>query len=70
MLAMLIEKISMTVGGTPEVPGYPRDQIGQILRSPKPAKSAGTMAYRGASEEDGIALYKSGFQDKAKSLFC
>jgi hypothetical protein len=33
--------------------------MGQILRSPEPAGSAGTMAYRGALEEDSAALYRS-----------
>jgi hypothetical protein len=60
----------MTVGGRPEVPGYPSDQMGQILRCLEPAGSAGTMAYRGAPEEDGAALYRSGTRDKAKSPVC
>jgi hypothetical protein len=33
------------------------DQTGQVLRSPKPARSAGTTVYRGALEEDGATLY-------------
>jgi hypothetical protein len=45
--AMLIEKISMTVEGRQEVPGYRRDQTGQILRRSELAGSTGTMAYRG-----------------------
>jgi hypothetical protein len=45
-----------------KVTGYPRDQIGQILRILEPARSAGTMAYRGAPEEDGAGLYRSGTQ--------
>jgi hypothetical protein len=44
--------------------------MGQILRSLEPAESEGTMVYRGALEEDGAALYRSGIQDMAKSLVC
>jgi hypothetical protein len=50
----------MTVGGRLEVPGYSRDQIGQILRSLELAGSARTMAYREAPEEDSAAIYRSG----------
>jgi hypothetical protein len=57
----------MTVGGRLEVPGYPRDQTGQILQSLEPSGLVGTMVYRGALEEDGAALYISGTRDKAKS---
>jgi hypothetical protein len=60
----------MTVGGRLEVPGYPRDQTGYILRSPKAARLVGTVAYMGAPEEDGAALYRLGTRDKAKSLVC
>jgi hypothetical protein len=60
----------MVVGGRPEVPGYLRDQIGQILQSPELAESVGMMAYRGAPEKDGVALYRSRTRDKAKSLIC
>jgi hypothetical protein len=72
MVELMDKKIllRMALGGRPEVPGYPRDQMGQILRSSKPAGSVGTMVYRGALEEDGAALYKSRTQDKAKSLVC
>jgi hypothetical protein len=58
----------MVVGGKPEVPGYPRDQIGQILRSPEPAKSGGTTVYRGGPEMVGASLCGSETQDKAKSV--
>jgi hypothetical protein len=57
----------MTVGGRLEVPGNLRDQMVQILQSPELAKSVGTMAYMGAPEEDGAALYILGTRDKAKS---
>jgi hypothetical protein len=60
-------KISMAVRGRPEVPGYPKDQMGQILRSPEPTGSVGTMVYRVAPEKDGATLYKLGTWDKAKS---
>jgi hypothetical protein len=60
----------MAVGGRPEVPGYPRDQTGHILQSPKLARSVGTVAYRGAPEEDGAELYRSRTRDKAKFLVC
>jgi hypothetical protein len=60
----------MVVGGRPEVLGYPRDQTRQILRSPESIESAGTMAYKGALEEDGAALYRLGTLDKAKSPVC
>jgi hypothetical protein len=58
----------MADGGRPEVPGYLRYQLGQILQTSKPAGSAGTTMYMGAPEEDGIALYKSGTRDKEKAL--
>jgi hypothetical protein len=70
MSVMLIEKISMAAGGRPEVPGYPRDQTGQILGSLELAGLVGTMVYRGASEEDGATLYRSGTLDKVKSPVC
>jgi hypothetical protein len=57
----------MTVGVRPEVPGYLRYQIGQILQSSESARLAGTIVYRGAPEKDSAALYKSETQDKAKS---
>jgi hypothetical protein len=66
--AMLIEKIAMVVGGGPEVPSYLRDQMGQIFRSPQPARSAGTTTYRGISEEVGTTLYGLGTQGKAEFL--
>jgi hypothetical protein len=44
--------------------------MGQIIRSPKLARSVGTTAYRGALKEDGVALYRSGTRDKAKSPVC
>jgi hypothetical protein len=50
----------MAVGRRLEVSGNLRDQTGQILRSPEPAGSAGTMAYRGVLEEVGTSLYGSG----------
>jgi hypothetical protein len=34
---------------------------------PKTARSTGTTVYRGASEEEDAALYRSGTRDKAKS---
>jgi hypothetical protein len=58
----------MAVGGRPGVSGYPRDQTGQILQSPESTRLVGTMTYRGVPKEVGIALYRSGTQDKAKSL--
>jgi hypothetical protein len=57
----------MAVGGRLEVPDYLRNQTGQVLRSLKPARSVGTIVYRGALEEDVAALYISGTRDKAKS---
>jgi hypothetical protein len=58
----------MAVGGRPDVPSYPRDQIGQILQSSEPAKLAEAMVYREALEKDGTSLYRSGTYDKAKFL--
>jgi hypothetical protein len=58
----------MAVGGRLEVPGYPGDQMRQVIRSPEPIGSAGTMAYGGALEKDGAVVNKSGTQDKPKSL--
>jgi hypothetical protein len=60
----------MTVGGRLEVPGYPIDQTGQILQSPKLVGSAGTIVYKGAWEEDGAALYWLGTRDKAQFPVC
>jgi hypothetical protein len=60
----------MAIRGRPEILGYSKDQTGQILLSPEPAGSAGTMAYRGAPGEYGAALYRLGTQDRVKSLVC
>jgi hypothetical protein len=58
----------MAVGGRPEIPGYPRDQMGQILQSPELAGTVGSIAYIGVPEGVGVALYRLGTRDKAKSL--
>jgi hypothetical protein len=60
----------MAVGGRLEVPGYLRDQIGQILQSLEPARSVGTTTYKGAPEEDGATLYRSRTRDEAKFPVC
>jgi hypothetical protein len=44
--------------------------MGQILQSLELTGSAGTMVYRGALEEDGVALYRSGTRDNTKSPVC
>jgi hypothetical protein len=57
----------VAIGGRPEVPGRPRDQMGQILCGPKQIRSVGNAAWWRAPEKDGATLYISGTWDKAKS---